>query len=71
MFKYELPFEITKKGNRGTSMGFILSCVYMIILWWYIISQFILFFNFEADSFEENIIQLDFDEMKPKKFEEF
>jgi hypothetical protein len=52
MFKYELPFEITKKGNRGTSIGFCLSMAYMIILWYYVISQFSLFFTFEADSFE-------------------
>jgi hypothetical protein len=38
MFKYELPFEITKKGNRGTSIGFVLSVVYMILLWLYILS---------------------------------
>ena len=71
MFKYELPFEMTKKGNRGSSMGFCLSMVYMIVLWYYIISQFALFFTFKADSYEEYIFPIDFDEMGTKKFEEF
>jgi hypothetical protein len=67
MFKYELPFELTKKGNRGTTIGFVLSVVYMTLLWLYILSQFRLFFTFEADSYEHNIIELDFEQMKPVK----
>jgi len=51
-FKFELPFETTRKGSRGTIIGFALSVVYMILLWLYIGSQFALFFNFGADKFE-------------------
>ena len=70
MFKYELPFEITKKGNRGTTIGFVLSVVYMVLLWLYILSQFRLFFTFQADSYEHNIIELDFEEMEPANLED-
>ena len=70
IFKYELPFEITKKGNRGTSIGYILTQVYRILIWAYVISQAMLFFNHKADSYESNIIQLDVDDMTPVKFEE-
>jgi hypothetical protein len=70
IFKYELPFEITKKGNRGTSIGYILTQVYRILIWAYVISQAMLFFNHKADSYESNIIQLDVDDMTPVKFKE-
>ena len=71
IFKYEHPFELTKKGNRGTSIGFMLSVVYMTLLWLYVLSQAKLFFTFEADEYEHNIIEIDFEEMKPVKIQEF
>ena len=43
----------------------------MTVLWLYILSQFKLFFTFEADEYEQNIIELEFEEMEPVKLQEF
>jgi hypothetical protein len=36
IFQFELPFAQTKKGNKGTVIGFFVSFVYVILLWGYI-----------------------------------
>lgn len=71
MFKYEMPFETTRKGNRGTVFGFILSIAYMTTFWVYIGSQFALFFNFKADTHEESLILVNFEEEGDKHFSDF
>ena len=70
-FKYEQPFEITKKGSRGTTFGFVLTLIYFIILISYICSQAILFFNFKADLHDTNILKLNFDDFGSKNYDEF
>ena len=37
-FKYEQPFEITKKGSRGNTFGFCLTVIYFGVLISYIAS---------------------------------
>tara|TARA_B110000285_G_C14957114_1_gene529763 strand:+ start:198 stop:476 length:279 start_codon:yes stop_codon:yes gene_type:complete len=66
-----MPFETTRKGNRGTIFGFILSVAYMTIFWVYIGSQFALFFNFEADTHEESLILVNFEDEGDKHFDDF
>ena len=52
IFKYEMPFEITKKGNRGTVMGFYFSVIYVIIINYYIWSSALPFFNHSMDTYQ-------------------
>ena len=71
LFSYEIPFEATKKGNKGTVIGFFVSVIYMVILWGYIFQQFSFFFTFRNDVFGETVLPLDLEDDGDKGFANF
>jgi hypothetical protein len=63
--------RITKKDQKGTVPGFILTVIYYVVLLAYIYKQLALFWNHNQDGFSSSDILLDLDSLGSVDFKDY